>query len=612
MCAIGDAAVAAQPSLRDYKYFRALSIDLQGRIPTRQELRQLESDNFSFDTWIDAKLTSASYAERMRRIYMDRLRLEVNKTFTYEPAPVVLLRQEIIGPDGPEYVFYRKDQRRLDPAIDGTFCLTAAETGLVMSAAGVPSGTPRAVSRAALSRTTVVVEPWWLDALGGDAVAESLRLEPDASTPSTAVRVCREEAQTAKIGTVLATGRVQRPPAGTPPISGRAQHPPIDSPFAREHAGAPIHCVSREGLREAADCGCGPALERCIPLTGHARGTPTFRGPLEAPYRLEHPYATGELRIATWHHLWWSQEAVHFIDRIFTEDRDFREILTSRSTVINGPLAQFYRSTAPSSCCGIGVYLGYTEPQTLFDVDAVPASSPLAVDAWTVVEDRGDRAAGLLTMPVFLIKHATHRARAKAVYESFLCQQFTAGTGALPPSDEPNLMKRPGCAACHITLEPMAAYFARVGELDWNWLPAEHFPAMNPACARQSNGSVPRNCVENYDPVFSTDERGDLFGAYASAANVDAGPAGLAAQSVARPEFARCFASTVAESFLGRPMGDEDAPLIGRLTATFVDAGYQPAAMVRHLVHEDVYRRANNLPSEVWRSGAVGGEGGGR
>src|SRR3954462_15793705 len=77
----------AAKGLGDYRYFRALSIDLLGRPPTRDELAQLESPEFSLDAWLDTHLTGPQYAERLRRIYMDTLRLEVGPSFQFVPNP---------------------------------------------------------------------------------------------------------------------------------------------------------------------------------------------------------------------------------------------------------------------------------------------------------------------------------------------------------------------------------------------------------------------------------------------------------------------------------------------------------------------------------------------
>ena len=76
---------------------------------------------------------------------------------------------------------------------------------------------------------------------------------------------------------------------------------------------------------------------------------------------------------------------------------------------------------------------------------------------WLPVADRGPHAAGLLTLPVFLTKYGSRRARAHAASSAFLCNEFVADTVKLTPSTEPDLTKRPGCSSCHQTLEPMAA-----------------------------------------------------------------------------------------------------------------------------------------------------------
>jgi len=78
---------------------------------------------------------------------------------------------------------------------------------------------------------------------------------------------------------------------------------------------------------------------------------------------------------------------------------------------------------------------------------------------WEKVDDRGPHAAGILTMPVFLAKYASRRARAAAVYGAFLCKSFVSDHVDLKPSVEPNLMVREGCSTCHATLEPLAAYY---------------------------------------------------------------------------------------------------------------------------------------------------------
>ena len=86
----------------------------------------------------------------------------------------------------------------------------------------------------------------------------------------------------------------------------------------------------------------------------------------------------------------------------------------------------------------------------------------------------------------------------------------------LTPSNDPNLMTRPGCATCHGTLEPLAAWFSRVGEGDYRWLPASAVPTANPKCKVDAFGKPAAFCRDHYDPAFSTVDFGLLRGAYAS------------------------------------------------------------------------------------------------
>ena len=199
------------PTLADYRYFRALSIDLLGRPPTTAELAAFEQSDFDLDAWIDTHLSGDAYAERLERIYMDALRLEVGNSFAFVPNAVVLRRETIQGPGGaPLYIYYRRGQRRLDPKIDGDFCLTQAETGLAFHPNGPPTGSATPVSQEALELRTVVVKPWWLyadyrasepdDFAGADwpkrfpgfVPAPALLVEPDGKTRTTSIRVCRE------------------------------------------------------------------------------------------------------------------------------------------------------------------------------------------------------------------------------------------------------------------------------------------------------------------------------------------------------------------------------------------------------------------------------------
>ena len=89
-------------------------------------------------------------------------------------------------------------------------------------------------------------------------------------------------------------------------------------------------------------------------------------------------------------------------------------------------------------------------------------------------------------------------------------------------------MKRPGCQLCHATLEPRAAYFARVEPSSSVFLPANHFPAVNAGCKKNKQGNLSGPCTQLYDVAFADEKGATLRSAYGSIANADAEPAGPA------------------------------------------------------------------------------------
>lgn len=630
--------VSAARSVDDYRYFRALSIDLVGRMPTRTEVAEFESDAFDVDSWIDENLSGEAYAARVRRVYMDLMRLEIGNTFRFSPGLTTLRRKTIVGPDGsPMHVYFREGQRRSREATDGTFCLTPDETGFTgFPRNQEPTGAGAPVTQTVLNQYTVAIKPWWLYRDYRDASPQELYnaaewaekfpgfvpiagLHTAGGQPVTSIRVCKEETQAKETGTVFAPGRVNPPN----PAYKRVTNYPTDSRFAKANAGQPMSCLTGTALSNSDECGCGVGLEWCMPGGSAGTDPAAFMLPQNAPLGIEEPFDLSSQAQSAWSRLWWSEEAIHFIDDIVQNDRDFREMLTSRASWVNGPLAQFYKSVAPSTCCGTAGSFGsvlpeppkfYEKSMPLFEPESLPENLPHDTSAWVRVEDRGPLASGLLTMPIFLTKYGSRRARAHVLYNVFLCREFVSETAELTPSDNPDLMSRAGCADCHATLEPLAAYFSRVVESDWSYLPKEHFPVEAAACYKKEDGKAAvkdgskamitsTDCNRYYDIAFSDADSMTLRGAYASAENADQGPAGIANKIVESADFPACVARNVASSFLGRALTNDDAALQEILSGELVDSGYKMRALVRALVRSDAYKRANNMSSNVWRSG---------
>jgi hypothetical protein len=622
----------AAPSLSDYRYFRALSIDLQGRIPSREEVTAMEAPGFDVDAWIDKHLEGPAYAERVRRVYMDLLRLDVGTQFQFVPKASLLRRHQILGPDGkPMLVYFRLLQRRPREETDGDFCLTQAETGLQYPKYAPAFGTATPTSQEALDANTVLIKPWWLyhdyrsaapteryDPVTWPKLypnftpVDAMLTEPDGS-PVQAIRVCKEEAQTALAGSIFITGRTPQPLDSIPPY-GRILPLPYDTAYAKAHPNEPIDCLSGTSVTLAHECGCGPGLERCMPSSGPNLETNAFTMPLSAPIGAEVPTQVDQEFTASWSRFWWGQEAIQFLDHIVADDLDFRDILKAKYTYINGPLAQFYKWTAPSTCCGgnltgadylSGELFNYVNPESLFDPKAAPDDLlPHDTNKWVRIEDRGPHASGLLTMPIFLTKYGSRRGRAHVLYQAFLCREFVASNVKLTPSEEPNLMVRNGCSSCHVTLEPLAAYFSRITESDWTYLPESNFPLETPQCAAAEGQTPQKGCANFYDPAFATADGSKLRSSYGSTEHAEEGAAGLAEYITSSDSFASCTAKNVAASFLGRTLGDDDAALLEQVAKAFTDGKFRMKPLVRTLVRADAYKHANNLSSAAWRKGA--------
>lgn len=626
-------AHATRPlTAQDYRYFRALSIDLTGAVPSPQDIAAFEADGFNLDAWIDAHLDGHAYTQqqlsgtgfdpatpgrgyvdRLTSIYMDRLRLRVGPQFLIYFYATWLDRVQVVGPDGRRiFVYYRSSQRRrpADNAGHG-FCLSQSELGFVPGRgdpndAAPPSGAIP-VSQATLDAHTTVVRPWWLysdyrsanptdlfdPSFGpnggfhrtprpGYVPTHWMLQDPDGS-PATEIRVCNDEAQT-------------------------AENAPADD------GSGPVSCRSGSGVGMATGCGCGPGLEWCQPLPHYAFAWDTHT---TIPLGYDQPFNTVQSGSYPYNKFWWGEEVVHLFNYVFGEDHDFRDVLTARYALENGPMRQFYQATADARCCRAeflaipsGVPQLMRQPTPLFDPHALPDDlGPQDVSRWALVPDRGSLASGFLTMPAFLTKFGSRRAKAHVLYQTFLCRDFVAPTIQLRATahPEPDLRVREGCSACHAALEPLAAYFSRYVQSELVFMPPSLVPSLNPSCHATADGGAPGNwCTSIYDPALGYGLTGTFAGTASSlAANADAGAAGIAQYLTGHHDFAGCVTDTIAGSFLGRQLSSDDAALRQSLTDAFVASGYRPRALVRALVRSDAYRRVNNLESGAWRAGGA-------
>ncbi len=409
--------------------------------------------------------------------------------------------------------------------------------------------------------------------------------------------------------------RPHAPAQGPPVPKDRLRFPPGDDGYAKQHPGEVVSCRGVVGATMTVDCGCGVGLEHCVPGDGFGNEPRAFTLPTHFPLGADAPFDTqpqGHVRVDT--SSGGRSEARHFMNRLFGEDRDFREVLTGRWSFVNGPLAEFYRSGARSSCCGRErAFKMAEESDPLFAAGSVPKGLlPMDATHWSLVPDRGPRAAGLhsLAMPVFLAKYASRRARGAAVYQAFLCKSFVADHVDLEAL-------HPGPADGHARAAPPAMQpssrsprlLAGGGdELGLPSCPSSSRWGAEVCKKKNAQGKMPGFCDFFYDAAFSDQKAGKLRGAYASPDHSERGPAALAADVTARPEFASCAVERVTSSFLGRQLRDDDQKLVDSLRADFVSHGYRMRSLVGALVRSRAYLSAQRRslvvpPSTLSRRG---------
>ena len=449
---------------------------------------------------------------------------------------------------------------------------------------GSTIGKPHAIPQGLFDQRTVEVKPWWLYAdyrsaspkelagpdwqqrFPGFELALNLFVDPDGR-PTTSIRVCKEEAQTKESGRVFATGRLVN--KATPIPKGRTKKPPGDTAFARANQGQPVSCLTQVGFESSADCGCGVGLERCMPTA-----PPGFVVPIEAPLGPNEPFVSRTQPASLWSQRWWTEEAIHFLDRILLEDRDFREVLTSRASIINGPLAQFYRFLAGATLLRHRCRPRLHAARAARSIRAAVPDALVPEDTATgmPVADRGPARVGHPDDAGVPDKYGVAARAGTRCLQRVPVQRLRRDTVKLAPSTEPDLTKRPGCSSCHQSLEPLAAYFTRVAGVGLDVAAGDGVSDAQPTLRRRQADGLPVQAALRsgvHDKLRSR-------GAYAAPAHAEDGPRRARRPMVtARRSSRRASSQNVAQSLLGRTLAPEDDAWKTPLAKMFVDGGYR-------------------------------------
>ena len=200
---------------------------------------------------------------------------------------------------------------------------------------------------------------------------------------------------------------------------------------------------------------CGPRLEKCIPSGGSGNYIENSFPPFWNSVQFGMTMEPGILAA-----------------RIIKENRPWKDVVTTKDTVMNGPQAYFIERWgadlfryAPAGTFDsflavrpLNTALWVNESQIVFNF---PNSSPTD-HSFTTIDRQGVGHAGVLTTVAWQRAYNGERAKANGAVNAFLCKKFVALPGSKQvPSNETNLTKRPYCADCHASLDPMAKFFNR-------------------------------------------------------------------------------------------------------------------------------------------------------
>jgi len=327
------------------------------------------------------------------------------------------------------------------------------------------------------------------------------------------------------------------------------------------------HCATNNGQGDT-DCGCGPAMEWCVPPGGETD--------LEG---------------------WLVEDVERRIRDIALEDRPYTDLFTSTTGYVNGPLVHYWRSLAPMAT----------------NVDMTPSPLPAAslpdltwadVDTWVPIE-LGPQHAGVLTSVPFLLRFNSNRARANRFYERFLCRPFVPPAGGIPSSGDEvvtlDLQERDGCKYCHALLEPAAAHWGRWSVGGAAFLDPTEYPPLRDDCYVCATTSVgcSNDCRAHYVTDALAAEQEPYLGqllAYefredAHKAGVEEGPALLARTAIVDGRLPACTSRTAADWLLGDSAADADPAWYDELGEEFVDSDFSWRALVKAVVTSDTYGR---------------------
>lgn len=321
-------------------------------------------------------------------------------------------------------------------------------------------------------------------------------------------------------------------------------------------------------------CGCGEGMARCESSADNG--------------------STHKARVAAI-----NTEPELIAESVIRRDEPYYNLLTTRRSFVNGPLAALYRDPQQ----GVGVF-NVARPE---DPNVVPEVPYAETGTWKEYV-RGPEHSGVLTTPSFLYRFPTQRARVNHFYAAFLCKSFSPPDNARQPAAEDacnrenNLARRCGCSYCHATIEPTGAHWGRFAERSAQFLDPEHFPRYDPKCrdcALSGNTTCNNECGQYVMQAYDGDGASSLgmlktylYRTPDEEQNIDGGPELLVERMLQTGDLERCTVRRVWQEFLGRPMSVEEQRMyLEPFAQEFARDGHRFKALIERVVMSDAYRR---------------------
>ncbi|MBL4633653.1 MAG: hypothetical protein JKY56_07265 [Kofleriaceae bacterium] len=322
-------------------------------------------------------------------------------------------------------------------------------------------------------------------------------------------------------------------------------------------------------------CGCGQDLRNCLPTGG-----------TEAHSRVRDALA---------------EESTRIFEATIRAGKSYFDAFTTRTTYVNGLLSHFYRYLSGEVALELANGRAYDH-----QIDNIPV---LAFDdpAWVPVE-RNSVHSGVLTTPGFHLRFTSNRARTNRFYSAFRCEPFVSSEGLpaeMSATPNPNLRERPGCAACHQSLERAAAHWGRWrtdGEFGFFDEPSMDFSAQREDCQR-CTGSECSSFCDSYFITANNSSHPDELSQWqgyprarawlseGEAGAIETGPSGLVTAQTDRDTIATCTVRNLAQHLLNRELSEDELLVwVPSLTSQFAESGYNFQSLTRNLVTDERYR----------------------